>query len=54
MIVQFEQLSVNDPDLEKRFIMVDGEVMEDPEDDVETPEDDKRTDNNACCGCFNF
>ena len=31
-----EQLSVYDPDLKRRFIMVDGEVVEDPEDDVET------------------
>ena len=28
-----EQLSVYDPELDKRFIMVDGEVLEDPEDD---------------------
>ena len=31
-----EQLSVYDPDLDKRFIMVEGEIMEDPEEDVET------------------
>ena len=44
--------------------MVDGEVVEDPEDDdddhvttpeddVETAEDDVETGNNTCCGCFN-
>jgi len=38
-----EQLSVYDPDLDKRFIMVDGEMMEEPEDDVETPEDEVET-----------
>ena len=47
-----EQLSVYDPDLNKRFIMVDGEVVEDPEDDVETSENDEESGNNACCGCF--
>ena len=30
-----EQLSVYDPDLDKRFIMVDGKVLEDPEDDLD-------------------
>ena len=35
-----EQLSVYDPDLDKRFIMKDGKVVEDPEDDVEDPDDD--------------
>ena len=45
-----EQLSVYDPDLDKRFIMVDGEVVEDPEEDVETPEDDVETDTKTCCG----
>ena len=49
-----EQLSVYDPSLDKRFIMVDGEVVEDPEDDVETPEDDVETVNKTFCGCFNF
>merc|ERR1719219_3400124 len=44
-----EQLSVYDPDLDKRFIMVDGEVVEAPEDDVETPEDDEETGSNTCC-----
>merc|ERR1719510_1524350 len=43
-----EQLSVYDPDLDKRFIMVDGEVVDVPEDDVETPEDDEET--GGCCG----
>ena len=43
-----EQLSVYDPDLDKRFIMLDGEVVEDPEDDVETTEDDVET--CTCCG----
>ena len=32
--------------------MVDGKLVEDPEDEVETPEDDKETGNKACCGCF--
>ena len=32
--------------------MVDGEVVEDPEDDVETSENDEESGNNACCGCF--
>jgi len=52
-----EQLSVYDPDLDRRFIMVNGEVVEDPEDDeetpeddVETPEDDVETGSNTCCG----
>ena len=31
-----EKLSVYDPAQDKRFIMRDGEVVEDPEDDVET------------------
>ena len=31
-------LSVYDPDLNKRFIMVDDELVEDPEDDIETGE----------------
>ena len=31
-------LSVYDPDLDKRFIMVDDELVEDPEDDRETGE----------------
>ena len=35
-----EQLSVYDPDLDKRFIMKDGEVVEDPEDHVEDPNED--------------
>merc|ERR1712048_842052 len=52
-----EQLSVYDPDLDRRFIMVDGEVVEDPEDDdqVTTPEDDVETGNTSCscCGCLN-
>ena len=38
-----EQTSVYDPDLDKRFIIKDGEVVEDPEDDLETPEDDVET-----------
>ena len=33
--------------------MVDGEVVEDPEDDVEPPEDDVETGNKTCCGCLN-
>ena len=45
-----EQLSVYDPDLDKRFIMKDGEVVEDPEDDVETVEDDVETGTKTCCG----
>ena len=31
--------------------MLDGEVVEDPEDDVETPEDDIETGDNTCCRC---
>ena len=38
-----EQLSVYDPDLDKRFIMVDGEVVEDTEADADTPEVDVET-----------
>ena len=38
-----EQLSVYDPDLDKRFIMVNGEVVEDTEADAETPEVDVET-----------
>ena len=30
--------------------MVDGEVIDDPEDEVETPEDDEETSNNTCSG----
>ena len=41
-----DQLSVYDPGLDKRFIMVDGEAL-DPEDDVETPNDDGETGNNT-------
>ena len=33
--------------------MVDGEVVEDTEDDIETPEDDVQTTTNTGCGCFN-
>ena len=33
--------------------MVDGEVVENPEDDVETPENDVQTGTNTCCGSFN-
>ena len=40
-----EQLSVYDPDLDKRFIMKDGEVVED-NGDGETPG------TGTCCGCF--
>merc|ERR1719510_608951 len=43
-----EQLSVYDPDQDKRLIMVDGEVVDVPEDDVETPEDDEEA--GGCCG----
>ena len=32
--------------------MKDGEVVEDPEDDEETPED-VETGTKTCCGCFN-
>ena len=45
-----EQLSVFDPDLEKRFFMVAGEVVEDTDDDIETPKGVVRT--GACCSCF--
>merc|ERR1712048_971089 len=52
-----EQLSVYDPDLDKRFIMVNGDDVEAPEDDVEDPEDDvenpkdnMETGTNTCCG----
>jgi len=45
-----EQLSVYDPDLDKRFIMLDGEVVEDLEGDVETAEDDVETGSKTCCG----
>ena len=38
-----KQQSVYDPDLDKSFIMLDGEVVEDPKDDVETQEDDVET-----------
>ena len=38
-------MSLYDPDLDKRFIMLDGEV-------VETPEDDEETGTKTCCGCF--
>ena len=38
-----EQQSVYDPDLDKNFIMLDGEMVEDPKDDVETPEVDVET-----------
>ena len=31
--------------------MKDGEVVEDPEDDVETVEDDVETGTMTCCGC---
>ena len=30
--------------------MLDGEVVEDPEDDVKTAEDDVETGDNTCCG----
>ena len=32
--------------------MKDGEVVEDPEDEVETVEDDVETGTKTCCGCF--
>ena len=48
-----EQLSVDDPDLDNRFIMLDGEVVEDPKDDAETAED-VETSTKTCSGCFNF
>ena len=32
--------------------MLDGEVVEDPEDDVEDPEDDVETGLDTCCRCF--
>ena len=44
-----EQLSVYDPHLDKRFILVEGQVKEDPEDEIETPEDDVETGTNSCC-----
>ena len=47
-----EQLSVYDPDLDKRFVMLDGEVVEDPEDDLENAED-VEIGTKTCCGCFN-
>ena len=31
---------------------MDGKVVEDPEDQVETPENDVETDKIACCGCL--
>ena len=40
-----EQLSVYDPVLDKRFLMVDGEVVEAAEDDDETPKDDVESGN---------
>ena len=38
-----EQLSVYDPDLDKRFIKKEGKWVEDNENDVEASEDDKET-----------
>ena len=45
-----EQLSVYDPDQNRRFIMRDGEVVEDKEDDVEDPDDDVEAGTETCCG----
>ena len=42
-----EQLSVYDPDLDKRFIKIDDKLVEDSDDDGETPEDDIETDTNS-------
>ena len=48
-----KQLSVYDPELDKRFILVDGQLKEDPEDEAVTPDDDVETGTNSCFGCFN-
>ena len=55
-----EQLSVYNPDLDKRFIMLDGEVVDDPEDDDDNPKDDGETPEvdveagtKIWSGCFN-
>ena len=44
-----EQLSVYDPDLDERFIMLDGEVVEDPEDCVDDVETGTKTWCGWCC-----
>ena len=42
-----EEISVYDPSTDKRFIIKDGEVVEPPEDDVETGD----TPSSSSCGC---
>ena len=48
-----KQLSVYDPELDERFILVDGQLKKDPEDEAVTPDDDVETGTNSCFGCFN-